>query len=205
LDAEVVEIYTDVPGVAVVDPSFVDDPPFFSNISRSALLKLAKNGASVIHPRAVSAAIDYGVNFSIKCSWQQGGETTVSDEPSTRQTPVGIAVKEDYILAESSCFKVKNTSKFGDKSREIRLGEGEFSLLSKKEAADQEEADTRPASLVTAVSTVRNNPSKLIDRINESLDREKCLGSIIGSKKAQFVVEPGKERKIVRNIYNLFY
>jgi len=56
LNAEGIDIYTDVEGIMAVDPRIVDNPEIFKEISYSFCSDMAKNGASVIHPRAVEIA-----------------------------------------------------------------------------------------------------------------------------------------------------
>lgn len=59
LKADVVDIYTDVPGVAKADPRIVPDAAFMDTISQWDMLTLAQWGSRVIHPKAVQAAMDF--------------------------------------------------------------------------------------------------------------------------------------------------
>ncbi|BEV35461.1 aspartate kinase [Synechococcus sp. M16CYN] len=86
LNADVCEIYTDVPGVLSTDPRKVSDAQLMEKISCDEMLELASLGASVLHPRAVEIARNYGVNLVVRSSW--------SDDPGTQLTsqtarPVG--------------------------------------------------------------------------------------------------------------------
>ena len=78
LAADACEIYTDVPGVLSTDPRKVPDAKLMSTISCDEMLELASLGASVLHPRAVEIARNYGVNLVVRSSW--------SDAPGTRLT-----------------------------------------------------------------------------------------------------------------------
>ena len=78
LSADACEIYTDVPGVLSTDPRKVPDAQLMSTISCDEMLELASLGASVLHPRAVEIARNYGVNLVVRSSW--------SDAPGTRLT-----------------------------------------------------------------------------------------------------------------------
>ena len=78
LGADACEIYTDVPGVLSTDPRKVPDAQLMEAISCDEMLELASLGASVLHPRAVEIARNYGVNLVVRSSW--------SDEPGTRLT-----------------------------------------------------------------------------------------------------------------------
>ena len=78
LGAEACEIYTDVPGVLTTDPRKVTDAQLMDQVSCDEMLELASLGASVLHPRAVEIARNYGVPLVVRSSW--------SDAPGTRLT-----------------------------------------------------------------------------------------------------------------------
>jgi len=206
VDARMVEIFTDVPGVAVVDPGIVDDPSFFANIPRDAMLSLARAGARVIHPRAVSAAIEFDVPFTIKCSWQKGRETVVGDKSSSAKTPLGIAVNEGCWM-EESISEAGDNYEFQGKSSGIKFSgnDGKTFTVWEKETPELSEVDTRPVSLVTAVPTVADRASELIEETVDAVDGRSYLGKNVESDKAQFVVEPDAGTGIARDLYGRFY
>ena len=68
LGAETCEIYTDVPGVLTTDPRIVPNAKLLDIISCEAMLELASVGASVLHPRAVEIARNYGIKLYVKSS-----------------------------------------------------------------------------------------------------------------------------------------
>ncbi len=76
LQAEAVEIYTDVDGVKTADPDFVPNAPTLSEVSYEEVAEIAHQGARVLHPRAAEIAMDYGIPLWVK--------STFSDEPGTR-------------------------------------------------------------------------------------------------------------------------
>lgn len=78
LGADACEIYTDVPGVLTTDPRKVTDAQLMDQVSCDEMLELASLGASVLHPRAVEIARNYGVPLVVRSSW--------SDAPGTRLT-----------------------------------------------------------------------------------------------------------------------
>ncbi len=75
LNAEIVEIYTDVDGVKTADPKIVDDAKTLKNITYNEVCQLAYEGAKVVHPRAVEIARQYNIPLRVKC--------TFTDEPGT--------------------------------------------------------------------------------------------------------------------------
>ena len=68
LGAETCEIYTDVPGVLTTDPRIVPNAKLLKEISCEEMLELASVGASVLHPRAVEIARNYGIKLYVKSS-----------------------------------------------------------------------------------------------------------------------------------------
>ncbi len=68
LGAETCEIYTDVPGVLTSDPRIVPNAKLLDIISCEEMLELASVGASVLHPRAVEIARNYGIKLYVKSS-----------------------------------------------------------------------------------------------------------------------------------------
>ena len=75
LDAELVEIYTDVEGIMTADPRVVPDAKYQKTVSYRDLVEMANLGAKVIHPRAVEIAMKKKVPLAIK--------NTFSDAPGT--------------------------------------------------------------------------------------------------------------------------
>ncbi|MFN9629811.1 MAG: aspartate kinase [Cyanobacteriota bacterium] len=78
LGAEACEIYTDVPGVLTTDPRKVPDAQLMARVTCDEMLELASLGASVLHPRAVEIARNYGVPLLVRSSW--------TDDPGTALT-----------------------------------------------------------------------------------------------------------------------
>ncbi|KGG14576.1 MULTISPECIES: aspartate kinase [unclassified Prochlorococcus] len=87
LKADACEIYTDVSGVLTTDPRTVPDAQLMKSVSCDEMLELASLGASVLHPRAVEIARNYGVKVVVRSSWD--------DQPGTTLTSKG-----EYSLAK---------------------------------------------------------------------------------------------------------
>ncbi|MFG6150643.1 amino acid kinase family protein [Halobacillus sp. B23F22_1] len=56
LNADLIEIYTDVAGIRTTDPSIVNDSMLISNLTYSQAELMANNGAEIIHPEAIKWA-----------------------------------------------------------------------------------------------------------------------------------------------------
>ncbi len=82
LSAEACEIYTDVPGVLTTDPRKVADAQLMPELSCDEMLELASLGASVLHPRAVEIARNYGVTLVVRSSWNEDPGTTLTSRPA---------------------------------------------------------------------------------------------------------------------------
>jgi aspartate kinase len=86
LGAEVCEIYTDVAGVLTTDPRKVPNAQLMDRVSCDEMLELASLGASVLHPRAVEIARNYGVPLRVRSSWTEDPGTALTSGASR---PVG--------------------------------------------------------------------------------------------------------------------
>ena len=75
LNAEYVEIYTDVDGIMTADPKIVPNAMTIDRIDFVEAFQMACQGAKVIHPRAVEYALEDNIPLIVK--------NTFSDAPGT--------------------------------------------------------------------------------------------------------------------------
>ncbi|MBA1334404.1 MAG: Aspartokinase [Firmicutes bacterium] len=80
IGADTIDIFTDVPGVAVTDPRIIPESPFIKLLSREHMYRLSKHGAKVVHPRAVKAAIDFKTPFRVRSTFSQDPGTLIDSE-----------------------------------------------------------------------------------------------------------------------------
>lgn len=66
LQADIVEIYTDVEGIMTADPSIVKDAKVLDVLDYSEVFQMANEGAKVIHPRAVELAMKRNIPLLVK-------------------------------------------------------------------------------------------------------------------------------------------
>ncbi len=92
LDAEVCEIYTDVPGVFSADPRIVPDARKLATISFEEMLEMAASGAGVLQLRAVEYARNHGVRIHCRSSFDDSPGTVVLAEAETMEQPLITAV-----------------------------------------------------------------------------------------------------------------
>lgn len=79
LEAELVEIYTDVDGIMTADPRIVDEAKILERISYGEVCQLAHQGAKVIHPRAVEIAMQKNIPLVIKSTFSDAKGTVISN------------------------------------------------------------------------------------------------------------------------------
>ncbi|GAB6173836.1 aspartate kinase [Paradesulfitobacterium aromaticivorans] len=97
LNAEAIDIYTDVDGIMTADPRIVEDAKILDVITYNEICQLAHQGAKVIHPRAVEIAMQRNIPLRIK--------STFSDAPGTLVTNmqpdmgVGTDIVSDRLIA----------------------------------------------------------------------------------------------------------
>ena len=92
LDAELVEIYTDVDGIMTADPRIVKQAKMLECISYEEVCQLAHQGAKVIHPRAVELVMPKNSPMVIK--------STFSDNPGTLSTHVTQECTDGVALSD---------------------------------------------------------------------------------------------------------
>ena len=84
LKAELVEIYTDVDGVMTTDPRMVPDAAIMKDISYKEICEMAYQGAKVIHPRAVEAAMSGNVPVRVRNTFSESEGTLISETAAQR-------------------------------------------------------------------------------------------------------------------------
>jgi len=78
LNAELIEIFTDVDGVKTADPKIVNEAKTLDEVTYNEICNLAYEGAKVIHPRAIEIAAQKNIPLKVRC--------TFNDEPGTLVT-----------------------------------------------------------------------------------------------------------------------
>ncbi|NLY89746.1 MAG: aspartate kinase [Firmicutes bacterium] len=94
LQAEAVEIFTDVDGVMTADPRAVPQARPVRVMTYNELCEMAHQGAKVIHPRAVEIAGAGRVPLRIKSTFSRGEGTLVTDR-HVDASPGETAIKGD--------------------------------------------------------------------------------------------------------------
>lgn len=80
LDAEMVEIYTDVDGIMTADPRIVSDARMMDSILYDEMFQMAEYGSKVIHPRAVEIAMRCNMPLVIRNTTSEVNGTLITND-----------------------------------------------------------------------------------------------------------------------------
>jgi aspartate kinase len=94
LQAEFIDIFTDVEGVMTADPRLVKDARPLSVVTYAEICNMAYQGAKVIHPRAVEIAMQAKIPLRIRSTYSDLPGTLVT---SSLKGPAGKDVQESII------------------------------------------------------------------------------------------------------------
>lgn len=104
LKADTVDIYTDVAGIAKADPRIVPYADFMQTVSNADMLTLAQWGASVIHPKAVSACTEFGVpELRVRSTFGSTTGTSIVSEDAGEDF-IGLAMLKNMVQSQSGTF-----------------------------------------------------------------------------------------------------
>jgi aspartate kinase len=90
LQADMVDIYTDVNGVLTADPRIVEDARPITHVSYAEICNMAYQGAKVIHPRAVEIAMQAQIPVRIRSTFSEDEGTLVTNPEGFRDVQSGI-------------------------------------------------------------------------------------------------------------------
>ena len=79
LNAEAIDIYTDVEGIMTADPRIVEDARILDVVTYNDICHLAHQGAKVIHPRAVEIAMQKNIPLRVKGTFTDSPGTLVTN------------------------------------------------------------------------------------------------------------------------------
>ena len=101
LGAEVVEIYSDVDGIANCDPRQIPEAVFMDSVSVTQILSMANEGSKVIHPRAVKASLKTKTQIVVRNTFnEQSGTIIFHNAPDQQSDQVVLAHRDALCLIE---------------------------------------------------------------------------------------------------------
>ncbi|OEU67513.1 MAG: aspartate kinase [Desulfovibrio sp. S3730MH75] len=97
VDADVCEIYTDVPGVFTTDPNICSQARKLDTVSYDEMLEMASMGAKVLQIRSVEFAKKYNVKVHVRSTFSDEIGTYVTQEDENMESVMvsGIAYDKD--------------------------------------------------------------------------------------------------------------
>ena len=101
LGAEVVEIYSDVDGIANCDPRQIPEAVFMDSVSVTQILSMADEGSKVIHPRAVKASLKTKTDIVVRNTFNEKSGTIIfHNAPEQHSDQIALAHCDELALIE---------------------------------------------------------------------------------------------------------
>lgn len=97
LNAECIDIFTDVDGVMTADPRIVKDARLIDALTYNEICQLAREGAKIVHPRAVEIAMQKGIPLRVRSTFSDSLGTMVTDRWESGEEEVTI--RRDRLIA----------------------------------------------------------------------------------------------------------
>ncbi|MHB1340203.1 MAG: aspartate kinase [Coriobacteriia bacterium] len=99
LEADAVEIYTDVDGVMTADPRTCENATVLSTIRADELFQLARHGSRVVHTPAAELALSSGLEVRVRNTYSDHPGTVVADMTAYQPRSVATAVSHTCGIA----------------------------------------------------------------------------------------------------------
>ncbi len=99
LNAERVEIFSDVDGIANCDPRQISSASFINSISAKQIMSMANEGSSVLHPRAVKVSLKTKIPIVARNTFSAAAGTTIFHHETDEESKlVTLAHRENLAL-----------------------------------------------------------------------------------------------------------
>ncbi|MCH2288201.1 MAG: aspartate kinase, partial [SAR324 cluster bacterium] len=101
LNAERVEIYSDIDGISNCDPRQILEASFMDTVSAKQILSMANEGSKVLHPRAVLASLKTQTPIVARNTFSAASGTTIfHNAPADQSDQVALAHRDEMTLIE---------------------------------------------------------------------------------------------------------
>ena len=101
LNAERVEIYSDVDGIANCDPRQIPEASIMDAVRAKQVLSMANEGSKVLHPRAVQASLKTQTPIVARNTFSAASGTTIfHNAPADQSDQVALAHRDEMTLIE---------------------------------------------------------------------------------------------------------
>jgi len=78
VNAEVIDIFTDVEGIMTADPRIVEDARLLDVVTYNEICQLSRDGAKVVHPRSVEIAMQSGIPLRVRSTFMGSSGTLIT-------------------------------------------------------------------------------------------------------------------------------
>lgn len=112
LNANCIEIYTDVEGIMTADPRLVKAANILKQISYGEVCQMAYNGAKVIHPRAVEIAMSSNIPMYVKSTFSDAKGTLITSECKHNSDCLEVAINETCETCASGIANLSDLAQF---------------------------------------------------------------------------------------------
>ncbi len=112
LDAEEVQIWTDVDGILTTDPRIVSEAKRMDSISYAEAAELAFFGAKVVHPSTIQPAVEKKIPVIVKNTKNPDSPGTAIIEETITKGLTGIAGKKNITLINITSSRMLNAYGF---------------------------------------------------------------------------------------------
>ena len=229
IGADILQIWTDVAGIATTDPRIVPSARLMNEITFSEAAELATFGAKILHPTTLTPALRKGISVYVGSSYEPDAHGTWIKK-SCEDTPLirAMAIRSDQSLLTLSTPKMLNSHGFlfeifkifadhkvsvdsiTTSEISVALTVDDSTLLNKKLLSELEAlAKVKVEEKLSLVSLIGNNinhTSGLANQIFKALGdinvRMICLGA--SKHNFCFLVEESKAKDAVIKLHDHF-
>lgn len=195
LQAEWIDIFTDVEGIMTADPKIVENARPLDEVTYNEVVNLAHQGAKVIHPRAVEIAMQADIPIRIRPTYTDGVGTLVTKLSRKNR---GADVKERLVTGIAYVSNITQIKVFAKKDQ-YNLQVEVFKAMANNGIS----VDFINISPNSVVYTVHNQVADQAQAILESLGHEPVIErncakvSVVG---AGITGVPGVAARIVTSL-----
>lgn len=196
LNAEYIDIFTDVEGIMTADPRIAENARPLSIVTYTEVCNMAYQGAKVIHPRAVEIAMQAKVPIRIRSTYSKGTGTLVTSSPEN----VGSDIKERPVTGIAHVANVTQI-KVQAKKDQYDLQAHVFKAMAHEEIS-VDFINISPTSVVyTVTNDMTNKAVSILEEMGyePTIERDCAKVSVVGAGMAGV---PGVTFKIVTALSN---
>lgn len=153
LNAEYIDIFTDVEGVMTADPRIVEGARPLSVMTYNEICNLAHQGAKVIHPRAVEIAMQAKIPLRVRSTYSDGTGTLVTSMVENKK---GTDIRDRVVTGIAHVPHVTQIT--------VTSGEGQYNIQSEVFKAMAQEGISVDFINISPTAIIYTVMDKMTDR-----------------------------------------